>query len=421
MPRSPSNRGMRRVLLTLLVASLAACAGPRRSAEGDAAFARADYEEAWNTYAETLAANPEDDLLRARVDAARRAALLDRGRRSLLAGSERAALAVFESLHEEDPADAIAARWLEKTREAIAASLVAAGKTAVSEERFEEARDAYEAALAVRPGDEGANRKLGELEAILARRTEQATEFYLGGMHALGADRLFEAKGGFSNTLRFDPGHSRAQLREVEVSHRLVDERIRQAGNLAAAGRYAAAHREAALAADLLPEAPRALALREEYAIEAEVQDLLRRADQRMVRGELEEARTLLEEARGRTKQEGERIDRLLRALAERELERVYLSALELEADRRFEEAVAAYRKLLDRTPYYRDAIARLDQLEALLEHLGSLYARAAEADRGGDSAGALRLLDEITAFYPEYRDVAERRIRSRAEPEARP
>jgi tetratricopeptide (TPR) repeat protein len=402
---------MRSVVLGLALCFLAACAARRAAREADAAFARSDYETAWRLYAERLAEDPEDEALRARMLAARRAALLDRGRDLVIARRPEGAIPLFEKLLEENPGDALAARWLGKAQRELVGRLVAEGRLAVSEERFEEARSAFESALAVLPEDEEARKEMGDLDAVLARRSEKATEAYAQGMHALGADRLFEARGGFSNTLRLAPDHARAKIREAEVSHRIVEDRIRKARALAAAGRYAAAKREAELAAALIPDSPQASDLKGTFAIETEVQDLLRRADQRMIRGDLDGARTLLEEARERTTQEGERIEGLLRDLAERSLERMYLAALDLEADRRFEEAVAAYRRLLEETPHYSDATARLDQLSDLLEHLDALYARAVEADRSGDGAGALRLYDEITALYPEYRDVAERRM----------
>ncbi|MGH7151951.1 MAG: hypothetical protein ACREIU_14695, partial [Planctomycetota bacterium] len=207
-------------------------------------------------------------------------------------------------------------------------------------------------------------------------------------------------------------GHRRAGLRGREVARRLAAGRLVTARTFAKSGRFAAAHREASLALLLDPDLEAAASLREEAAMEIEIVSLTSRAELELARGDVGAARTLLEAAIGKASraERREALTERLRRLAENELEGLYLQALGLEADRRVEPSLEAYGELLARTPHYRDAIARVDNLKVLLARVERLYGEALAASESGNLAQARLQFDEIANLYPEFRDVLERR-----------
>jgi tetratricopeptide (TPR) repeat protein len=398
--------------LLALVLLAGACSGARTIAQGEAAFRRGDFEGAARAYEEVARARPHDPGVARALRSARRAAGLARARESFLAGDPDGALALLDPLAKEDPGDGLLAAWRAKVRRFVADTYVDKGRDALAGEDLGVARLAFERALEYYPGHESATAALDGLARETARRGSLSQTYYLSGMRALGEDRLEESQAGFQKSRKYDPEHRRAELRGREVARRLAAGRLAAAESFARAGRFAAAEREAALACALDPGLAAARSLRQEMGREVEVAILASRADLELARGDAAAARSTLERAVARTGREGvrEALVERLRRLAEGELEDLYLEALSLEAERRIEPSVDKYAELLSRTPHYRDAIARLDNLKALLGRVEDLYRQAVSAAEGGNLPEARSKLEEVANLYPDYRDVAERR-----------
>jgi hypothetical protein len=119
-----------------------------------------------------------------------------------------------------------------------------------------------------------------------------------------------------------------------------------------------------------------------------------------------DEAELKLVAAAERTRRQGEEIEAYREKLGEARLERLYEEARTLESDWRYEEAVVAYDRLLERQPFYEDAITRRDTLQSFVEQARELYALYEQA---GSDEERLALLRQIAVFWPEYRDVRRR------------
>jgi tetratricopeptide (TPR) repeat protein len=409
---SPVERATLRPVSILPLLLAGACAADRHPAGGEAAFRRGHFAQAAKEYEEAARASPDDPALARAAASARRAAALEEARQLFLTGKAEAAVAILDPLAEEDRTDGIVAAWRSKVRRSLANGCVQQARDAFAGEDLPTAQLALERALAYFPGHEEATSGLEALEREAVRRGDLARGYYVAGMQALGEDRLEESKTGFEKTLKYDPGHRRAELRGHEVARRLAASRLAQARAFAKAGKFGAAHREASLARLLDPELEAATTLRDEMAREMEVAALASRAEFEFARGDAAAARATLEKALGRASR-AERREALadrLRRLAEDELEGLYLQALRLEADRRVEPALEVYGELLARTPHYRDTISRVDNLRVVLSRVEKLYGEALAASESGNLQQARQHLDEIANLYPEYRDVVERR-----------
>ena len=131
----------------------------------------------------------------------------------------------------------------------------------------------------------------------------------------------------------------------------------------------------------------------------------MREIDRQIFNKQWDKAREGIEVGLAMTKFQADKFEGAKAGIEEAILETGYQTALTLESDQDYEDAVAGYDKLLAQRDYYKDALARRDTLRTYVEKAAGLYQQAKDAT---DPAEKLKLLKQISLFWPEYKDVEE-------------
>ncbi len=407
-PRPPVLRALASAGAALLLS--AACAAPESASEEDRDVARlvaeGRYEEAVVLAAEQHEADPGDALALSNYRRATAAWYLEQGRRAAFEGRDFEALEHFRDAREVAPEAHEVHVWIAKMRDNLAERFLTEALEAHIRDDLQGANDAYERVLEFRPDDRHAREGLSRVLLQLNYRQGVGDAYYDEGVRALSDYWLHEAKSRFGYVGKYLPENERSVERTEEVDELLAQARVAIARGLDLEGRFAAARNEYRLALTLDPDLPEALEGLERTRLEAEAAELLAQADMQIRRGNLAEARVLLEEGSALTERQQELFEGAFVDLEQAGYARLYARAISLESDRRFEEAVAAYDELLAEAEYYEDAIARRRTLQSFIEDAGRLYAAYEAAQDDRERAGLLR---QIQVFWPDYRDVAER------------
>ena len=168
---------------------------------------------------------------------------------------------------------------------------------------------------------------------------------------------------------------------------------------------WAGARNEYRIALLIDPECAEATEGYARTRIEAEAEEKLREIDRLVRAKKFDEAQVLIDAGSAITKHQVEKFEGRKAEIEEARLDGAYQTALALETDQDFEEAVAAYDKLLTQRDYYKDTLARRDTLRGYIEKATGLYAQALEST---DPTQKLELLKRISVFWPRYKNVAE-------------
>jgi hypothetical protein len=123
-----------------------------------------------------------------------------------------------------------------------------------------------------------------------------------------------------------------------------------------------------------------------------------------VLRGEFERAEELLTEGQALSDRQSERFEAARIDIAEERLGRAYQTALNLEKDFLFPQAIEAYQAILDDVQYYRDVLTRQGTLEEYVQRARELYAES----RAVQGAERLELLRQIEIFWPDYQGIGE-------------
>ncbi len=364
------------------------------------------YDEAVRLAAELHEADPADELALSNYRRASAAWFLEQGRRAAFEGRDFEALDNFHAAREVAPEASEVSAWIAKMRDNLAERFLADALEAHIKDDLAAASEAYERVLEFRPGNREAIQGLERVQLQQTYRQGMGDEYYGAGVRALADYWLHEAKSRFGYVRKYLPESERSIERTEEVDVLLADARVAIAQGLDSEDRYAAARNEFRLALALDPEHPEALEGFERNRREAEASELLSAGHMQILRGEFEDARRLLEEGRELSQRQDDLFDGALAELEQARFGRMYERARSYESDRAFEQAVAAYDKLLENAEYYEDAIARRRTLQSFIEDAGRLYDQAEAAESDVEKA---RLLRQIRVFWPDYRDTTQR------------
>jgi tetratricopeptide (TPR) repeat protein len=361
------------------------------------------YAEAVELAAARHERHPDDAALADEHRLASVAWYMERGRRLAFEGYNEEALEAFEEAKAIAPDEPQIDVWIGASRERMADEWLARGLERHNDDDLEAAITSYERALSYVPDHKPTRETLARALLQQNFRRGMGEEYYDGGVRALDRYFLHEAHSLFTYVLKYEPTNERATERGDQTQELLAAERATMAAELEALGEYAAARNEFRLALLLAPELQAAQEGLERMQREEKAAELLRECDRLALQGRFDEAQQRLDQARDVTERQVTEIDEHATALHQSRLAKLYEAARTLESDWRYEEAVGAYDKLLEREPYFRDAIARRDTLQSYVEQAGELYGRYQAATTDEERLAMLR---QIAVFWPEYRDV---------------
>ena len=392
----------------LLLALGCASSGKETPARGSVAWLvqQQRYEEAVRVAAEASADHPDDPQLQADHRRASAAWLLQRGRELYFEEQTLEALGLFRQAEAIEPYEEAVHDWIEAALQRLADEAYARGLAAHVDSDFATALVEYEAAQTFQPGHARSRAGLARVLVQQNYRNGMGKEYYDEGIVALDRYFLYEANTLFSYVLKYQPGNERAEQRGQHAQIQLAEERAALALDLEEGGQYAAARNEFRLALLLDPTLELAQLGMQRAQREEQVAERLREAARLLLRKRFDEAEELVDAQVEHTERQGDAIAALRGEIAEARLDELYDEARTLESDGSYAEAVEAYDRLLERTAFHKDALARRDTLTAFVRDAEGLYARLEAAT---DDAERLALLRQIAVFWPEYRDVRAR------------
>jgi tetratricopeptide (TPR) repeat protein len=348
--------------------------------------------------------------------------LIEQGRRLSFQDKDLEALEKFDAACEIAPGLEQATAWREATLDKLATQWVLVAIEWHASDNLPEAERCYEKALEFRPDDPRAKSGLARVLFQLNYRVGKGNKYYEEGIQALDEHWLDQASRNFAATHKYDEHNERAAERRKATDTLRAEERNLIAEDYELQGLYAAARNEYRIALLLDPDHPVAREGLARNQREEEAAELLREAGRKILKREFDAADELLAEGEAKTAKQHEAF------LAERELllqERLrarYETARALEADNRYDDAIAAYTALLElsNNQGYEDTFARRDTLLDLIERAERYYA-AAQATT--DPAEQRSLLQQLMVVHPDYRDAKQwlQRLEAAAQPPPEP
>lgn len=417
-PQGPAKRGSAPTILLLGASAalvLASCAsGPsasRRRLDDIVKMTRAaQYRQAAAASVELLEALDEGSPLHAEVKQVQSEISLASGlsvaRTYLLADRNEDALSILKELDAAHPDSTIVDDWRTRVEIKIADEYFDDARYALGSGSFDAAREAYAKSVEFDPSRMVVQDLLAELDRVEAWRKEVAEGYYYKGVGNLVDGRFRESVGDFGKVKKYRENPERATRRISEVNRQLAQFRVKSAEQLVADGRFAAAAKEYVEAARLDPESEEIARNLKALRSEALAQQMLFEARSMILRGELDEGRKKLDEAKELTALQVEAFDAEIASIAERRVRTSYEGAIGFEHDFQFEKAVTAYESILEDRDYYKDVRARIDALTDKIARAKRLYG---EFEAATTDADRLEILRQIEVFWPDYRDIPSR------------
>ncbi|QDU85569.1 hypothetical protein Pla163_27010 [Planctomycetes bacterium Pla163] len=370
-------------------------------------FGRGEYRAAYHLAAQRSEESPDDAEAAALTERARVAYWLDRGRELVFADRLLEAKEIFTALESDGAAPELVEAWLDKCNRMLAVTRRSEAWTAELDGDYDGAAELYREAVALWPRDEFAADGLERIEMLAAWRNARGREYYNNGIRDLRNRRMAESLRSFRAAVDLLAQDPSALQRAEEVLTMQAEERIQLADQLLDEGLYHAAAAEYRYAKILLDDLDGVDAKIASADLEVEVLDGLGAADRMLRHGQPDESIALLEDLAERTVLQGAKVGVALDAAREARLESLYETALELERDFHFEEAIDAYAYVISEAGgFYKDAISRKRTLGSYVDLATELYAEFADAS---DDEARLDALHKIELFWPTYRDVPAR------------
>lgn len=395
---------------------LGACAATRTRSgveQVDELVSHGRYQEALELAADLAGRRPRDERVQAAHRQASVAFLLDRARELTFLDKDEEALVMVEQAREIDSESPQAAVWEGKVRGKLAHRWHDRGLEYHADGNLAAARECYARSMEYQPTPR-ARKDLASIVLQLDYRAGLSDDYYHEGLRAFRDYALPVARSRFSYAEKYRPDDERAERRMGQVDALLSRERVAFAHRLEEDGYFAAAKNEYRIALLLDPDLEEAEEGFERMSAEADADLYLDRSEMMVLRGELDRARDEIAAGREITRLQGERFDDLLEDIGDAQLRALYETALDLEHDYRFPEAIDAYERLLEQREWYEDARTRKATLEDYVQRAHELYLAAARTGKRDERIDYLR---QIEVFWPEYRDVQERLRRLEATP----
>lgn len=389
----------------LAVAALAACQARDTAPETASVrylVAQGEYKLALSQAQAAYEADPgtEEDYKFASV-----AYLLARGREATFAGEDELALADFQQALDIDPTAVQAQQWVKKTSTKLSDIWFNLARDHHASDRLPEAAEAYDMALEYNTDNLDALEGLYRVGVQLEYRDGLALDYYNEGLSALREHELHVARSRFTYAGKYREHDVKPFKRTQEVNRQLAQKFTEHGLELEDTGFFAAARGEYRVATILDPENQAAIEGHERMAIEAQAHELLKSGEMWIRRKEFDQAVTVLKQGKDLSVFQKEKFDEVLAGIDDLRAEADYESALNLEHDFQYEEAVAAYGRLLNTYGFYEDARARASRLENVIYEVTELYGTI----EGLSGDALLETLQRIDVLWPEYRDVQER------------
>lgn len=373
--------------------------------EVDQLSAHGRYEEALAMAREYHEQHPESVEGERQFRRAQAAVLLDQARELCFQEKNVEALERVRVARSIEPEERVLADWERKMLLKLAELHTARGDEHWASTNLDAAREQYEQALSYVPEDVNARAALSQVLLQLNYRRGMGEGYYEDGVHLLRDYWLEQARGRFAYTGKYLPKDQDAQERKKDVEVQLALSRCTLANQLEQQGLWAGARNEYRIALLIDPDSAEAKSGFERTRLEADAEEKLREIDRLTRHKRYAEALEMIEIGRAGTKLQGDKFEGKLAGIEEERLEASYQSALALEADQKFEPAIAAYDALLERRDYYKDVLARRDTLRTYVAKAGELYQQAQDAT---DPAEKLKLLRQIAVFWPKYKNISE-------------
>lgn len=401
-----------RLLVTgLLALGLGFVSGCRATPETDRTvemlFGRGEYRAAYQLAAQRSEDAPDDAVAVDLTERARVAYWIDQGRALVFADQLMEAKDIFVALEADGAAPEVVGAWLGKTNRMLAVKRRSQAWAAELDGDYDGAAELYREAVSLWPTDEFAADGLERIETLAAWRADRGHEYYNSGIRDLRNRRMAESLRSFRAAADYLAQDPEAVRRAQEVLSMQAEERGQLADQLLDEGLFhaaAAEYRHAKILLDGLAGIDDKIARAD---LEVEVLDELGEADRLLRHGQPDDAIALLEELTERTVLQAAQVGVALDAAREARLESLYETALELERDFHFEEAIEAYAYVLaEAGGFYKDAISRKRTLGSYVDLALELYAEYSDA---GDNEERLDALHKIELFWPTYRDVPAR------------
>ena len=416
MLRSPLRSAPLLLLTGLLWAAAAGCANSSSHfPDAERHTLQADWFQAWAAIQLAREESPGDPAVEAAYWRIRTGYLLWRAQRMVFGNAERDALAELEKVLTLDPEDPIALAWKQKAIEKLANRTAARGEALRRAGDLDAALQAYHEALLHQPGNQLAEEGLAELGLNWEAHRTAAQQHYLDGLRALAQQFADQAQYHFEMALSLDPTLDVVREPLARVQRQVAQDRLVAARAMIDQGAYEAARYVLEALKKDLPDLDgvdelAAIAERESDAIRLKGEGQLA-----LARGELAVARTAFEKALETSERQAEQIGELLLLLHERELDASYFGAQDLELQGQLEEALVGFEAIAERSPGYRDARARAQDLQVRIDETKLAYDAGLKAEEGGDAEAAIGHYLSVQLFWPTYRDVSERLARLRA------
>jgi len=334
--------------------------------------------------------------------------LLEQGRRATFEGRDQEALELFRSADLLDPMHDQPTLWIEKTRRKLGMSWYVKARDLHIAEQLEAARDGYERSMELDPTLDIARAGLARVLVQMNHRAGLGDEYYLEGVRALHEYFLPVARSRFQYSDKYSQ-YSRTDLhaarRVGEVEGLLSQRRMAVARALEGEGLFHASRNEYRLASLLDPANAEAEAGRARTEIEGEATRLADGAEMMILRRDFAKARELIQKGLALTVIQKELFETKLADIDDARAQVKYESALDLERDFRYVEAIQVYGELLAEREWYEDARSRMTTLEDYVKHAEVLYR---DSQRAGSDEERVGFLRQIESFWPEYRDTHE-------------
>jgi tetratricopeptide (TPR) repeat protein len=391
--------------LPLLVLPGCKARGEQREQRVVDAVRRGRYAEAREVARRLAEANPKDAAAQVLARDAELAYVLDLGRDEVFHGDLTRGLAHFEEARALAPEHPVVLRWIEKTRAQLATQWLDAAAENTGPEQLDEAERCYEKVLEYSPRNRDALSGLARVLLLQNYRAGMSKTYFDDGLTSFQDLMLEQARREFQISRRYRENEPAGQRAE-QVEGLMADERLAQARELEAAGRYFAARNEYRLVLLIDPESAEGRAGLDRMDRETRATTTLAEAEMKVRRGELGAAEDVLAAATLLTDAQKDHVTLLQSDIDARRHDELYRTAESFARDYRYAEAIAAYDELLALDPDFRDAAQRKATLLEFTAMTEEFYANALAAK---DDDEAEQWLLAIPVIWPEYKDVDER------------
>ncbi|MFN0207312.1 MAG: hypothetical protein ACKVS6_13485 [Planctomycetota bacterium] len=383
---------------------LFACRASSYESEGDDHMRAAHFSEALASYRMAEASGGKGDKqLSAKLREAYIAAQLEAGSRLLFDSEFEKSYELFRLLAAAEPDNAIVTKWLKKSEDNLSRKLTVDGKEKMGVREYEPAVKLFERALKYNPDNSDAAEALVRAKTIIKWRADKGELLWKAGMRAISDGQPAIAAANLSAVGDYTHAHPEANEYVSEVRTLVGDQHFGIATNLEKDGQFFAALRQYNKSKTM-----RATPAGIDDAI-ARVKDEVR-ADQLYYSAKGALARQEFDKASDRLQKALELTDRPENIIAieakiaevnEGRNEYEYKTAVDIEQEGRFGDAIVAFTKLDARVPAFNDTRERIDRLTRQIRDSSKNYEEALERLKTNDLLGARSKLKAALFLQP--------------------